>query len=126
MAREWQVSMWVTLAGILGGAPAGPALADEATKTLQMEGSTTVGPIADAFAEVFQKMYPGCTITVKKTGSGDGAAALVDNRCDVANMSRFMKPKEFAKAVANGVMPVAHCIAMDGVCPIVHPSNPIK
>jgi len=126
MAREWQVSMWVTLAGILGGGATGSAVASDAAKTLQMEGSTTVGPIADAFAEVFQKMYPDCTVTVKKTGSGDGAAALVDSRCDVANMSRFMKPKEFAKAVENDVMPVAHCIAMDGVCPIVHPSNPVK
>ena len=47
---------------------------------LQIEGSTTVGPIADAFAEYFQKVYRDLEITVKKTGSGDGAAALIDNR----------------------------------------------
>jgi phosphate transport system substrate-binding protein len=99
--------------------------ADAEKRTLQIEGSTTVGPIADAFAEVFQKSRPDCTITVKKTGSGDGAAALVDKRCDIASMSRFMKPEEFRKAVDNGVTPVAHAIAMDGVCLIVHPSNPL-
>jgi phosphate transport system substrate-binding protein len=105
---------------------AGAALAGDAEKkTLQIEGSTTVGPIADAFVEVFQKIHPDCTITVKKTGSGDGASALVDKRCDIADMSRFMKPEEFKKAVENGVMPVAHAIAMDGVCVIVHPSNPL-
>ena len=49
-------------------------------ETLQLEGSTTVGPIADAFAEYFKSIYPDLQITVKKTGSGDGAAALVDNR----------------------------------------------
>jgi phosphate transport system substrate-binding protein len=104
----------------------GAATADDAEKkALQIEGSTTVGPIADAFAEVFQKSHPDWTITVKKTGSGDGAAALVDKRCDIADMSRFMKPEEFKKAVDNGVMPVAHAIAMDGVCIIVHPSNPL-
>jgi phosphate transport system substrate-binding protein len=41
-------------------------------------------------------------------------------------MSRFMKPAEFAKAVSNNVLPVAHVVAMDGVCVIVHPSNPVK
>ncbi|MBN1764221.1 MAG: hypothetical protein JW860_03105, partial [Sedimentisphaerales bacterium] len=41
---------------------------------LQIEGSTTVGPIGDAFAEAFMKMHPELAITVKKTGSGDGAA----------------------------------------------------
>jgi phosphate transport system substrate-binding protein len=90
-------------------------------QTLQIEGSTTVGPIADAFAESFKNTYRSLEITVKKTGSGDGAAALVDGRCDVAIMSRFMKPAEFKKAVNNGIYPVAHVVAMDGVCVVVHP-----
>jgi phosphate transport system substrate-binding protein len=95
-------------------------------ESLQLEGSTTVGPIADAFAEYFKSVYPSLEITVKKTGSGDGAAALVDGRCDIANMSRFMKDQEFKDAVANGIYPVAHVVAMDGVCVVVHPSNPVK
>ncbi len=95
-------------------------------ETLQLEGSTTVGPIAEAFTEYFKKVYPELDITVKKTGSGDGAAALVDGRCDIATMSRFMKPGEFEKAVSKGIFPVAHVVAMDGVCVVVHPSNPVK
>jgi len=97
-------------------------------ETLQIEGSTTVGPIALAFAEAFMKERPGVSITVKQTGSGDGAAALVDGRCDIATMSRFMKEKEFKAAVARtpmAVLPVAHVVAMDGVCIIVHASNPV-
>jgi len=95
-------------------------------QTLQVDGSTTVGPIADAFTEAFEARYEDLDITVNKTGSGDGAAALVDGRCDIAMMSRFMKEKEFKKAVGNGVFPVAHVVAMDGVCVVVHPSNPVK
>ncbi len=95
-------------------------------QALQIEGSTTVGPIADAFAEAFKNKYQNLDITIKKTGSGDGAAALVDGRCDIAIMSRFMKEKEFRKAVENGIFPVAHVVAMDGVCIIVHPSNSVK
>lgn len=92
---------------------------------LEIDGSTTVGPIGDAFAEYFKAQEPELAITVKKTGSGDGAAALIDGRCQVAMLSRFMKDSEFKAAVANGVLPVAHAIAMDGVCIVVHPSNPV-
>jgi len=116
-----KVSVWSIACCFLAGLVA-PVLA----QNLQIEGSTTVGPIGDAFAEVFKKAHPEINITVKKTGSSDGAAALVDKRCDIAMMSRFMKQEEFKKAVDNGVFPVAHCIAMDGVCVVVHPSNKVK
>lgn len=94
-----------------------------AAEKLQIDGSTTVGPIGDAFAEAFKSK---ASITVSKTGSGDGATGLVEGRCDIAMMSRFMKDKEFKAAVEKGIYPVAHAIAMDGVCVVVHPSNPVK
>jgi phosphate transport system substrate-binding protein len=108
----------IVLACLIGNQAMGAA-------KLHVEGSTTVGPIADGFAEVFKDMYPDVTITVNKSGSGTGAAALIDGRCDIATMSRFMKEQEFKDAVAKGVFPVAHVIAMDGVCVVVHPSNPV-
>lgn len=119
-------SMVLGLTAYLAVAQDAKAPAADGKATLQIEGSTTVGPIADEFVEAFKKLHPDLTITVKKTGSGDGAAALMDGRCQIATMSRFMKPEEFQKAVEKGVMPVAHAIAMDGVCVVVHPSNPIK
>jgi len=97
-----------------------------AGETLTVQGSTTVGPIADAFAEAFMRKNPNLAITVTKTGSGDGAKALVDGQCDVAAMSRFMKEKEFKAAAEKGFLPVAHVVAMDGVCAVVHPSNPVS
>jgi len=123
MRKLW---MLVAVIGLVGAVLAAPQSALAAETELQLEGSTTVGPIADAFAEEFMRNHPDWRITVKKTGSGDGAAALVDGRCDIANMSRFMKEKEFKNAVDNGVFPVAHVVAMDGVSVVVHPSNPIS
>lgn len=108
---------------VLACALANPALGQG---KLHIEGSTTVGPIADGFAEVFKDMHPDVTITINKSGSGTGAAALMDGRCDIATMSRFMKDQEFKDAVARGVLPVAHVVAMDGVCVVLHPSNPIS
>ncbi len=103
-----------------------PAVAAAEQEQIQITGSTTVGPIADAFVEAFKTIAPKTEITVTKSGSGNGAKALVDGTCQIATLSRFMKPEEFKKAVDNGIMPVAHVVAMDGVAMVVHPSNPIK
>ena len=97
-----------------------------AQEEIHIDGSTTVGPIVDAFVGAFAKSHPSIKFSVKKTGSGDGAAALIDGRCDIAAMSRFMKPDEYQKAVAAGKAPVPFSICMDGVCLIVHPSNSVR
>ena len=98
----------------------------QAQDEIHIDGSTTVGPIIDAFVGAFEKSHPDVKFSVKKTGSGDGAAALIDGRCHIATMSRFMKKDEYTKAVASGKMPVPFTICMDGVCLIVHTSNPVK
>ncbi|MDR0335599.1 MAG: PstS family phosphate ABC transporter substrate-binding protein [Planctomycetaceae bacterium] len=90
-----------------------------------IEGSTTVGPIVEAFVEA-TKSDSNVRFTVKKTGSGDGVAALIDGRCDIAATSRFMKKEEYAKAIAAGRIPIPFTICMDGVCFIVHPSNTVR
>ena len=113
----------VVVVGIILMAASGATMA--AAERLVIDGSTTVGPIADAWAEVFQGMFPKASISVQKTGSGNGIAALIDGRADVALSSRFMKASEFKAAVENGVLPVAHVVAIDGVCVVVHPSNPV-
>jgi phosphate transport system substrate-binding protein len=97
-----------------------------AQSEIRIDGSTTVGPIVDAFVEAFKERSPQLKFSVKKTGSGDGATALIEGRCEIATMSRFMKADEYTKAVAAGKMPVPFTICMDGVCLIVHPSNPVK
>ncbi|MCX7047575.1 MAG: phosphate ABC transporter substrate-binding protein [Candidatus Sumerlaeota bacterium] len=91
-----------------------------------VDGSTTVGPIAQAFAEYYSSVHPNVKITVSQSGSGNGVKSLINGSCQIASMSRFMKDTEFKAAVDNKVLPVAHTIALDGLAIIVHPSNPIK
>lgn len=100
-----------------------PSYADS---SIVIDGSTTVGPIAKAFAEYYMRQNPGVNITVSESGSGNGAKSLINSVCDIASMSRFMKSTEFEAAVANGITPVAHVVALDGLAVIVHPSNPAK
>ena len=98
----------------------------QAAGKIVVDGSTTVGPIAKQFAEYYMSKHKDVVISVSESGSGNGAKSLINGVCDVADMSRFMKEGEFKAAVENGVMPVAHVVAMDGLPVVVHPSNPIK
>ncbi len=98
----------------------------QAEETVVMDGSTTVGPIAKAFAEYYQKQNPGVNVTVSESGSGNGAKSLINSACQIANMSRAMKDKEVAAAKEKGINPIHHVIAMDGIAVVVHPSNPVK
>ncbi len=97
-----------------------------AKENIVIDGSTTVGPIAKAFAEYYMGQNPDVNITVSESGSGNGAKSLINNACQIADMSRFMKDKEFKVAVDKGIFPVTHVVALDGIAIVVHPSNPVK
>ncbi|MDD3051206.1 MAG: PstS family phosphate ABC transporter substrate-binding protein [Candidatus Cloacimonetes bacterium] len=91
-----------------------------------IDGSTTVGPIAKAFAEYYMQLNPKVNITVSESGSGNGAKSLMNKTCDIGTLSRFMKDKEFSAAVDNGIMPVAHVVALDGIAVVINPANSVK
>lgn len=93
---------------------------------ITLDGSTTVGPIAKAFAEYYMEEHPEVRITVSESGSGNGAKSLINATCHIAAMSRPMKDTEFTAATGKGIQPVAHVIALDGLPVLVHPSNPVK
>ena len=92
---------------------------------IAVDGSTTVGPVAKAFAEYYMSKNPGVNITVSESGSGNGAKSLINATCDVATMSRPMKNSELKAAQDAGVLPIENIVAMDGIVLVVHPSNPI-
>lgn len=91
-----------------------------------IDGSTTVGPVGKAFAEYFMRNNPGINVTVSESGSGNGARGILNSTIDVGMMSRFMTVGEFKACAEQGVRPVAHVVALDGLPIIVHPSNPVS
>ena len=104
----------------------GPAQSALAGENIIIDGSTTVGPIAKAFAEFYKESHPDVNITISESGSGNGVKSLINKACNIANLSRFMKDSEFKSCVANGVPPVAHVVAFDGLAVIVNPKNKIR
>jgi phosphate transport system substrate-binding protein len=103
----------------------GAATAGDANKIV-MDGSTTVGPIAKAFAGYYMDKHPAVNITISESGSGNGAKSIINGACDIGNMSRPMKKSEKDAAKKAGVNPVEHIVAMDGIALVVHESNPVQ
>lgn len=108
---------------VLAGMAVGITMAKDANKIV-VDGSTTVGPIAKAFAEYYMGKHPEVNITVSESGSGNGAKSLINAACDVATMSRPMKGSEFKAAQDAGILPIEHIVARDGIAIVVHPGNP--
>lgn len=98
-----------------------PAMAE---KNIVIDGSTTVGPIAKAFADYY-KEKTGIGAAISESGSGNGVKSLINGACDIANMSRFMKDSEFKTCVEKGILPVAHVVAFDGLAVVVNPANKV-
>lgn len=123
------------VAGVLGTAGCKPAAETTEGSTaggsalsgsITVEGSDTLVNLAQAWAETFGDENPGVMISVKGGGSGNGIAALINGTVDFANASRGMKDEEKAEATANGIDPVEHTVALDGIVIVVNPGNGLE
>lgn len=95
-----------------------------AQNMLEVRGSDTELNLVQHMAEKFME-DSDTVISVTGGGSGTGIAALINGEADMANSSRPMKDDEIEQAKANGVDPVEFVVAMDGLCIIVNPDNPV-
>lgn len=93
---------------------------------IRQVGSTTLLPLAERWRSEFNIAHPDINIAVSGGGSGTGIKALINKSAEIANSSREIKSKEDADAKANGVTPIEHLVAHDGIAVIVNPANPLK
>ncbi len=99
---------------------------DSQAQYIENKGSDTIVNLALAWAERYQSEHPDVRISVTGGGSGTGIAALINKTVDIANASRKIKQEELDEAVANGVNPVEHIIALDAIAVIVNRENPVS
>jgi len=95
-------------------------------KKIVIKGSTTVLPITQKAAEVYQQRNKNVSITIEGSGSGNGIRALLEGNCDIANASRAMKDKEKIKAQQKGIRYREITVALDMIIPVVHPANKVS
>jgi phosphate transport system substrate-binding protein len=96
----------------------------ELSGDIDIAGSSTVFPLATAFAEIFQKDHPEVSINVQSTGSGGGFANFFcPGETDFNNASRPIKEEEMQQCSDNGVEPVELTVATDALTVIVNNEN---
>ncbi len=96
------------------------------SQSISVKGSDTLLPLAQAEVEKFLNENPRKSVSVTGGGTGVGIAALIDKGVDIATASREMTTDEIKKANTNGINPLEHIIAYDGITVVVHPKNPIS
>lgn len=94
------------------------------TQNITMNGSTTLFPVAQKWAELYMGEHQNVDISVEGTGSGNGIAALIDGTTDIANSSREIKQEEIEKAHAKGINPYEIPVALDALTIVVN--NDVK
>ncbi len=96
------------------------------SNSLQIKGSDTMVNLGQAWAEAYMKLNPGMSIAVTGGGSGTGVSALINNTCDIAEVSREMKESEIKLAESKGIIPKKIVVALDGLAVVVNPANTIS
>lgn len=127
-----RTSQWIALLmlalglPLLAGCTGRAAAAAGNARAIQDKGSDTMVNLALAWAEAYREVQPEIAIAVTGGGSGTGIAALINGTVDIANASREMKESEIADAIANGITPEEHVVAIDALAVIVNKTNPVS
>jgi phosphate binding protein len=99
---------------------------NEQSNSLQIKGSDTMVNLGQAWAEAYMLQNPGSSIAVTGGGSGTGISAMVNNTCDIAEVSREMKESEIKLVESKGFTPKKIIVALDGLAVVVNPKNNIS
>jgi phosphate transport system substrate-binding protein len=91
--------------------------------SVQIDGSSTVGPYATAAAEQFRGTNPDVRITVGVSGTGGGFERFCRNETDISNASRPIKDEETQACEAKGVEYLELQVANDALTVVVNKDN---
>jgi phosphate transport system substrate-binding protein len=90
--------------------------------TIRIDGSSTVGPFAQAAQEAFQGENPGVRITVAQSGTGGGFEKFCAGETDISNASRPIdEEEEVPICEKNKVEYTEVQVANDGISIATHP-----
>ncbi len=95
--------------------PAEESANQDLSGTVRIDGSSTVQPLAEAAAELFQEEAPGVNITVGGAGTGDGFERFCRGEVVIANASRAIEADEYEACQAKKIEPVEVQVGIDGL-----------
>jgi len=95
----------------------------ELSGTIKIDGSSTVAPLSEAAAEMFQAEHPGVRVTVGTSGTGGGFEKFCAGETDISDASRPIEDDEIAACEKNGVAFEEVQVANDGLAVVINPEN---
>lgn len=104
--------------GYVSQGSTGAFTSDESEGTITVGGSSSVTPVMEKLAEVYQAVNPNATIEVQQSDSTTGMTSTIDGTYDIGMASRELNEDELASLTPT-------VIAMDGIAVIVNPENPL-
>ncbi|WP_336343444.1 PstS family phosphate ABC transporter substrate-binding protein [Halalkalicoccus ordinarius] len=108
-------------AGAVGLTGCTRALSSE-EREVNIAGSSTVFPIAEAIASDFVQRNPEVNVSVSQTGSGGGFSNFFcPGMTDLNNASRPIADEERSQCATNGVEPIEFTVGTDALTVVVNP-----
>jgi phosphate transport system substrate-binding protein len=93
------------------------------TGTIVISGSSTVQPISNLVAELFNETNPDVAISVDGPGTGDGFALFCQGETDISDASRPIEEEEATACSDAGIDYVELAVGYDGITVMTNPAN---
>ena len=117
------LTMGLAACGGGSGTAAGSGQVAELTGEVKVDGSSTVGPLSKAAADLYAEEQPKVNITVGISGTGGGFKKFCNGETDLSDASRPIKDEEKAACEKNGVKYVELIVANDALSVVVNKEN---
>ncbi|MEV1321488.1 PstS family phosphate ABC transporter substrate-binding protein [Micromonospora arborensis] len=101
----------------------GTGAAAELSGDVKVDGSSTVGPLSKAAAELFADEQAKVNVTVGISGTGGGFKKFCNGETDISDASRPIKDTEKAECEKNGVKFVELIVANDALSVVASKDN---
>jgi phosphate transport system substrate-binding protein len=106
-----------------GGSSSGNSA--ELSGTVRADGSSTVAPLTETAAELFQGENSDVRVTVGTSGTSGGFEKFCAGETEISDASRPIKEEEVVICKKNGIKYEEVQVANDALSVIVNPNNPV-
>jgi phosphate transport system substrate-binding protein len=123
MSSKWWLVLAASGALAVGVAACGDSGSSGGVSgTINIDGSSTVFPFAQAAAEQFKKDNSDVNISVGESGTGGGFEKFCAGETEISDASRPIEPEEIAACKKNGISYDQLQVASDGIAVVTNPA----
>ncbi len=122
-SKTWRTLVFV-LAALIVSAALIACKAERPSRTVSIDGSSTVYLLSKAMAEAFGKANPAVQFKIEFSGTGAGFRKFCAGRLDLAGASRPINLSEIEQCNAQHIEYIELSVAFDGLSLVVNAKNP--